>query len=190
MKTCSKCNVEKALDEFNKKKAAKDGRRPECRPCQKTSSRGWVLANKERKAASTKAWNSANKERIAATCKAWREANKERDYAASKVWYEANKERKAAIGRVWNKENPDKKSAAGSRYRAAKLRRTPSWSNPEPINELYTQAVKLRELTGIKFHVDHIVPLQGELVSGLHVEGNLQLLTAYENLTKSNKHQG
>ena len=65
-------------------------------------------------------------------------------------------------------------------YRAAKLKRTPSWANLDKIKEIYRTCPE-------GYHVDHIVPLQGELVSGLHVEYNLQHLPASENLAKGNK---
>ena len=64
--------------------------------------------------------------------------------------------------------------------RAKKLDRTPSWSNQVKIKEFYDKCPS-------GYHVDHIVPLQGRLVSGLHVENNLQYLTAEENLSKQNK---
>jgi len=72
------------------------------------------------------------------------------------------------------------------RRQAAQLQRTPPWADMSAIAEFYVEAKRLEELTGIQFHVDHIVPLQGELVSGLHVPANLQLLPAHENLSKSN----
>lgn len=68
-----------------------------------------------------------------------------------------------------------------SKYRAAQLQRTPSWANLEKIKEIYTTCP-------IGYHVDHIIPLQGELVCGLHVENNLQHLLAEDNLQKSNKY--
>lgn len=60
------------------------------------------------------------------------------------------------------------------------IRRTPKWADLEAIKEYYKNCKE-------GYHVDHIIPLQGKLVSGLHVENNLQYLTAYDNLSKGNK---
>ena len=76
--------------------------------------------------------------------------------------------------------------AKDAKRRAAKIERTVSWANEQLIASYYKEAKRLEELTGIQFHVDHIIPLQGKMVSGLHVESNLQLLPAHENLGKSN----
>ena len=73
---------------------------------------------------------------------------------------------------------------------AAKLQRTPPWISSlerKEILDFYKERDRLSELTGVSFHVDHIVPLQGERVSGLHVPWNLQILTAFDNISKSNK---
>lgn len=82
-------------------------------------------------------------------------------------------------------------SSRGSAYtakrRAAKLRATPSWANAAAIKTIYEEAKRLSILTGIPHHVDHIIPLQGSLVCGLHVENNLQILTASENSRKKNR---
>lgn len=69
--------------------------------------------------------------------------------------------------------------ARQAKYRAAKLLRTPSWANIQSIAEFYRNCPK-------GYHVDHILPLQGNLVSGLHVENNLQYLSMSDNCKKSN----
>lgn len=75
-------------------------------------------------------------------------------------------------------------------YELAKEFRTPSWLSVEQkteIKEIYRKAQNLTLTTGISHHVDHIIPVNGENVSGLHVPWNLQILTSKENIKKSNK---
>lgn len=64
--------------------------------------------------------------------------------------------------------------------KALKMARMPAWADRTAIQKIYSECPR-------GYHVDHIIPLQGELVSGLHVENNLQYLTAFENLSKHNK---
>lgn len=68
-----------------------------------------------------------------------------------------------------------------SKYRADKLNRTPEWSNIDEISNIYRNCP-------VGMQVDHIIPLKGTLVSGLHVPSNLQYLSIKENLLKSNKY--
>lgn len=74
--------------------------------------------------------------------------------------------------------------------RAAKVSATPAWANLNAIKAIYKQSMQISIETGIEHHVDHIIPLQGKTVSGLHVESNLQIIPAKQNLSKANKLEG
>lgn len=65
--------------------------------------------------------------------------------------------------------------------------RIPPWADRNAIAATYREARRLTIETGVVHHVDHIVPIQGRLVSGLHVENNLCVLVATENVRKHNK---
>ena len=87
----------------------------------------------------------------------------------------------------WKQNNKGKVQASVRKRTLAKIYRTPIWINDFLIEEIYELCQLRTEAVGVKHEVDHIIPLQGKLVSGLHVHDNLQILTAFENLTKSNK---
>ena len=133
-------------------------------------------ANREKMKAYKKAWNRANKEKTKAYCKAYSEANKEKKKARDKAYYQANK---AQVTRRVRK-----------REKQLKEFQTPAWANMDKMNETYKECKRISEETGILHHVDHIIPLNGRNVSGLHVETNLQIITAYENLSKRNSFAG
>lgn len=87
-------------------------------------------------------------------------------------------------------ENPAKRCALQRKCNISRLRRIPAWLTTEDysaIEEVYSQAIRLTKKTGVKHVVDHIYPLQGVTVSGLHVRGNLWVIPAAANSKKRNR---
>jgi len=78
-------------------------------------------------------------------------------------------------------------NANAARRAVAIARRTPAWAYSAAIEAVYAEARRLTEETGVQHHVDHEIPLQGKLVSGLHVHNNLRALPARDNILKSNR---
>lgn len=122
--------------------------------------------------------------------------------AAGRRYYERNKELvKAAAGsrtpelkrqyrNAWKVRNPEAVQASANAWKRRARHAMPKWLTPqhkEQIRALYLAARRLTKDTGIKHVVDHIVPLRSELVCGLHVPWNLQILTHIENCSKSNR---
>lgn len=75
----------------------------------------------------------------------------------------------------------------GAATKAAKLKATPSWADRNAILEIYKEAEYLTKKTGVQHHVDHIVPLQSDIVCGFHAPVNLAPLPASENCSKGNR---
>ncbi len=116
--------------------------------------------------------------------------DKLKDY--QKQYCEKNKEKRNAYAKQWRIFNQEKLNAQTARRRAARIQRTPAWLTDDQrqmIENFYFQAKMLEIETGIKHHVDHIIPLRGKNVSGLHVPENLRVISAKENLTKNNRYE-
>ena len=113
-------------------------------------------------------------------------------------------DRRKAASLRYTANNPDVRKSSSNKYRqnnlsyyaakraqrrSAQLERTPPWVEPSSMEGMYSLARRLTDLTGVQMEVDHIVPLQGELVSGLHVPWNLQLLPQSTNRKKGNRYE-
>ena len=117
------------------------------------------------------------------TVKEWHQVHKDRVNEIKRAYVARNPERVAESKRRWAKANSKKILAKTLRYRAAKTGQMPKWvtkSELKQIQQFYINCPK-------GYEVDHIVPLQGKNVKGLHVIWNLQYLPMSENRRKSNK---
>jgi hypothetical protein len=125
--------------------------------------------------------------------------------------YAANPDKEKAVARTrsaeWRAKNPQHEGTkiAKARYKAAnpgkvradtvkrrtaKMHRTPAWLTADDlwmIEQAYELAALRTKLFGFSWHVDHVLPLQGRKVSGLHVPNNLQVIPWNDNVSKSNK---
>ena len=108
--------------------------------------------------------------------------------AWNRKYYYANQERRIANALRWQKENPGKAANKTAVRQRLVARATPLWAEHEWIEFLYEECADMsrREVRG-KFHVDHVVPVNSELVCGLHVQDNLRIVPAKVNLAKSNR---
>jgi|APSaa5957512535_1039671.scaffolds.fasta_scaffold199828_2 hypothetical protein len=143
--------------------------------------------NKEDRDAYIKEYRIKNKAEMAKWQKEYREKNKERLIVYEKERYVRRKESRAIYIKKWSTENKDKVNAISARRRAAKLNATPAWADKEAIDRMYTVSNFLTNKLGEPHHVDHVIPLQGKNICGLHVEYNLDVIPAVDNLSKGNK---
>ena len=159
MKFCSSCKTTKEAVDFNKRVRSKDGLQTHCRNCMKKYQKKYNTNNKE-----------VNRLRV-------------------KKWREENPERNKQTAREWQHKNKHKFAAKTQKRRAAKLNATPPWLNEDHkfmLEEIYELRDLRSQATGVVHHVDHIVPLRGTAVCGLHVPWNLQVIPATDNIRKGN----
>ena len=182
MKTCPKCLAEKPVTEFYPSKTSKDGLQWACKSCAKARTNAARAENVEAARVAERAKYHANPGAAQARTKAWRVAHAAEVAAYKKAYRAAHREESKAHIAKWTRENPAKRTATQMRRHAGKLQATPAWADHAEIARIYAAAAF------IGYQVDHIVPLRSKLVSGLHCEANLQLLSAEENLAKSNRH--
>jgi hypothetical protein len=164
-----------------------------CVDCSNHSSSEWKRTHLSVCSEQKRKWTAKNRDKVRALKKSYYKDNpKERELQAkrSRKWLEENRDKSRAASAKWRESNLAVAAAAASRRKAKKLQRTPSWADHDKIRQFYILAKELTEQTGVEHEVDHIYPLQGELVSGLHVETNLQILTKTANRAKGNRFCG
>ena len=174
MRNCNKCKEDKPLEDFHKCKAFPLGRVYTCKPCARKKSINWNKDNKDKKSEQGKTHYKKNKDVYLKRAKDtnWQAHNQERIRELSKSRYAKN--------------NGASKVAY---YKNLRRKATPNWLTSAQIVEidmLYWLCRDLEVISGDKYHVDHIVPIKGENICGLHVPWNLQILPADLNIAKSN----
>lgn len=172
-KTCKVCMEVKPLALFPDEKRNKDGKQGKCYSC----------ANEYFRCRSKRADVAAKKQN-------YREENKEHQNIYNKVYYATNKEKITFSVCSWQSVN---KAKVSSYKKSNKVRRKSGHiplteAQRQEVESFYWLAKDLKAVTGQDYHVDHIVPLCGKTVCGLHVPWNLQVLPADLNLQKSNKY--
>jgi 5-methylcytosine-specific restriction endonuclease McrA len=198
-RACTKCGIVKPLDadHFSPRKEGRLKFMSSCLNCGSAARRVYYANNREACIAASSAIVRAK----FANDPEFRRNHAERSKAGERALKEANPERYARRlekHRKWHAANPEKvkaqpsmskaaRCAYASKRHAATLQATPAWAELEAIARLYVQAQALTESTGIPHHVDHIVPLRGKTVCGLHVLANLRVVTEDENKRKSNR---
>jgi hypothetical protein len=114
---------------------------------------------------------------------------RQRAVARSAAWQKANPEKAKLHAKNIRVRNPEKEVAKVQRRNAEKLRRCAPWADTSKINRIYYVARRLTEVTGVQHHVDHVIPLRGKNVSGLHVPENLMVVAYDFNCSKANRYE-
>ena len=145
--------------------------------------------DKENQKRIAKEWYERNKELTKERSRAWAIANPDKRKVSVDKWRTENLEQHNATNRNWNTNNKPLKAALQAKRKSAILQRTPVWDkDAHLIVAKYQLANMLTRETGKPHHVDHIIPLQGKNVSGLHVFSNLRVIPGEDNVKKSNKY--
>lgn len=206
-KSCCECKLNLDTSLFYVHKETKDGFGICCKNCIKLINKTKYSKNKENYSKKSHAyylknsgaiknkaseWGKENKEKKEASHKKWRDSHKEKLRAYSKQYLTVpeNKYKKYEAGSRWKKNNLDKVSAYAQNRRAKELQRTPPWAK-EIMDDYMKMLCKFRDSltkhTGIKQSIEHTIPLQGKLISGLHLPYNLEIMSLSKNAEKQNK---
>lgn len=174
LKLCRTCDFIRDIEEFVKCSRSPTGLSGICKPCKREEQKAWRVANSQCNRSHQERYRIQNREKVKQADRRWRQANPDT------AWLTLFRSRM---------KHRDRRVARKALYEARKRRACPTWlsaAQHKEIQDFYTLARLMSEATGIVHHVDHIVPLRGRNVRGLHVPWNLQVLTATENRRKGN----
>ena len=159
----------------------------ECPAVIKIRSVIYYLNNAERKKIIDKAYRSSESGSAVRKAHRSREDVRAEATATKRKWRAANPERHRKAQLDFYANNKEIVCIYAAKRRARKKKAMPSWLTEDQIQqikEVYAEAKRLEEKTGIPHHVDHIVPLVGRIVCGLHVPWNLRAIPKADNLSR------
>lgn len=188
MKVCSKCGIGQPLTNFTPRKdRGPNAVVSKCKACMRAASAAYKALNRDevrrKNAKRMVRYREENKDAVLAAAARYRDANREK----IRAYYHDNREGERARNRRYRQANPHKPAEWVASRKAAKLQQTPAWSERELIRLVYAYAKWLESVVGLPCQVDHIVPLRGDLASGLHCAENLRVITRSENASKKNR---
>lgn len=199
LKTCNRCKGQKPRADFWGDKYSPDGLCRWCKTCIRLAKSQAQVARKQKRPEAPEGFKYCLRCKLQKPLDLFGSHKGRKDgkntkckpcgTAESIEWKKKNSARRSEIVRASNLANKEKRVAATAARRAGKDRRTPAWlteSDFKQMADMYAFAANCQIALGEPYHVDHIFPLHGKFVSGLHVPGNLQILTAEVNIRKSN----
>lgn len=172
-KVCTKCKISKEPSFYTKDNQRFDKLYPSCKACRSI----YIKSDKAKENDRARYFKRAEKLKAYLKNKYFENAKTIKSRVA--LYRSRNPEKHLHCSLAWQKNNPGKSNARHFRYKAAKLKRIPKWAEIDAIKAFYEACPK-------GMHVDHIIPLRGKEISGLHVLNNLQYLTPSENCRKGN----
>lgn len=185
MKTCNRCEATKPIEAFAKN--GKCGRHPVCKVCRAEIERQRRAADPERARVLEKNRYKANPEAKKLACSKYYADNKDRIIAREHLRYQLKSEQIKEQKKDYREQNKPRIRFHNGTRRALLRSALVKWADRAIISSIYKEASQLWGETGIPHHVDHVIPLKHDLVCGLHVPENLQILTGSENIRKGNR---
>jgi hypothetical protein len=170
MKTCHNCQIEKDESAFRK------GKYSWCIDCARAHDR----ARKDKRKAQRRQYRQANILKIKLYEATRREQHSEKIAKGKKASRIKHREKTRAYEKAYFQKNKGRKYSWTAKRRAAKLQRTPAWADLKAIEQIYINCPD-------GMVVDHIIPLQGKNISGLHVPENLHYVTPKHNMEKGSR---
>lgn len=146
--------------------------------------------NRDKVLESNRRYWGENRDKVAEQRRCYREESRDKVLDRERRWYKENRDKKMKSVRRYHEKNPHFKLARVAKRRAAKRERLPAWFGELDqfvMQEAAALAAERTEQTGIEWHVDHMIPMQGRKCSGLHCADNIQVIPARLNLAKNNK---
>lgn len=214
---CSGCKKSLPPSEFSACSARWNGLQAYCRSCARDKYKQYRIKNKQKIKLRMLDWRikseeailryrekyySENRQRLIDNACQWARNNPEKlkarrearmrdfpktQYLVRKRHREKNSESISSYAKAYSRAKPWVFRRKGAKRRAIKAMATVAWGDEVKILDIYQRCAAITESTGVKHEVDHIVPLNSKIVCGLHWEGNLQIISKKENMSKGNR---